>query len=133
MQQVLGDVPPKINPALPLCQAKDDEVEFDVPGHIRERNRQLTDRLKDQLILAPLTKGGNLPFRRLCVDFGAEVTMSEMAFARMLVRCGGSWLIKITHARKLSGKQEMIKVQKHPTRVIFITMFELCVGCAVNN
>ncbi len=40
----------------------------------------------DPLILAPLTKGGNLPFRRLCVDFGAVVTMSEMAFAGPLVR-----------------------------------------------
>lgn len=37
-------------------------------------------------ILAPLTKGGNLPFRRLCVDFGAKVTMSEMAYARQVVR-----------------------------------------------
>ena len=37
-------------------------------------------------ILAPLTKGGNLPFRRLCADFGAEATMSEMSFARHLLR-----------------------------------------------
>ena len=37
-------------------------------------------------ILAPLTKGGNLPFRRLCVDFGAPITMSEMAYAKQVVR-----------------------------------------------
>lgn len=37
-------------------------------------------------ILSPLTKGGNLPFRRLCVSFGAEVTVSEMAYARQLLR-----------------------------------------------
>lgn len=37
-------------------------------------------------ILAPLTKGGNLPFRRLCVAFGAEITLSEMAYARQVVR-----------------------------------------------
>lgn len=36
--------------------------------------------------LAPLTKGGNLPFRRLCVDFGARITMSEMAYARQVLR-----------------------------------------------
>lgn len=42
--------------------------------------------LRDQAILAPLTKGGNLPFRRLCVGFGARVTMSEMAMARNIVR-----------------------------------------------
>lgn len=40
----------------------------------------------DRLLLAPLTKGGNLPFRRLCVDFGAVVTMSEMAYATQVVK-----------------------------------------------
>ena len=27
-----------------------------------------------------------MPFRRLCTDFGAEVTMSEMSFARFLIK-----------------------------------------------
>lgn len=40
-----------------------------------------------RLWLAPLTKGGNAPFRRLCVeDFGAQVTVSEMAYARFLLK-----------------------------------------------
>lgn len=37
-------------------------------------------------LLASLTKGGNLPFRRLCADFGADVTISEMLYARFLVK-----------------------------------------------
>lgn len=49
----------------------------------------LADRLQGQMILAPLTRGGNYPFRRLCQDFGMNVSMSEMVFARSLIR-GGS-------------------------------------------
>ena len=38
------------------------------------------------MILAPLTRGGNLPFRRLCTDFGLQTSVSEMIYARSLLR-----------------------------------------------
>lgn len=50
------------------------------------RNAALVERLRGKLILAPLTRGNHLPFRRLCADFGAEVTYSEMAYARQLTK-----------------------------------------------
>jgi len=42
------------------------------------------DRLAGAVVLAPMTKGSNLPYRRLCVELGARITVSEMALARRL-------------------------------------------------
>lgn len=42
--------------------------------------------LSNKMILAPLTRGGNLPFRRLCTDFGLETSLSEMIYARSLLK-----------------------------------------------
>jgi tRNA-dihydrouridine synthase 3 len=35
-------------------------------------------------VMAPMTKGSNLPYRQLCIELGARVTMSEMTVARRL-------------------------------------------------
>jgi tRNA-dihydrouridine synthase 3 len=43
---------------------------------------------RDAVVLAPLTVGGNLPFRRLCSEMGADVTVGEMAVVKKLL--GGS-------------------------------------------
>ena len=40
--------------------------------------------LQGALVMGPMTKGSNLPYRRLCVELGARVTMSEMTVARRL-------------------------------------------------
>ncbi len=49
-----------------------------------EQMATFRDAIRGQLVLAPLTKGNNLPFRRLCADYDATVLYSEMAFARNL-------------------------------------------------
>ena len=54
-----------------------------------------------KLWLAPLTVGGNLPFRRLCVAFGAEVTVGEMAVVRNLLKRKGAELALLrSHAEE---------------------------------
>ena len=42
------------------------------------------DTLQGALVLAPMTTGSNLPYRQLCQELGARVTMSEMTVARRL-------------------------------------------------
>ena len=44
----------------------------------------LRDILQGALVMAPMTKGSNLPYRQLCQELGARVTMSEMTVARRL-------------------------------------------------
>ncbi len=59
---------------------------------------------RGRVFLAPLTKGGNLPFRRLCLAHGCEVTMSEMAYGYQV--------------RKRS-KSELALLRKHPDEGCF--------------
>jgi tRNA-dihydrouridine synthase 3 len=40
--------------------------------------------LPGAVVMAPMTKGSNLPYRRLCIELGARVLMSEMVVARRL-------------------------------------------------
>ena len=42
------------------------------------------ERLPGAVVMAPMTKGSNLPYRRLCVALGAPITVSEMTLARRL-------------------------------------------------
>lgn len=44
----------------------------------------LRDTLDGALVMAPMTRGSNLPYRRLCTELGARVLMSEMTLSRRL-------------------------------------------------
>ena len=54
-------------------------------------------------VLAPLTTQGNIPFRRLCVDFGAQITYSEMALGLPLIQGQkADWSVMRAHESEMA-------------------------------
>ncbi|MGD8376573.1 MAG: tRNA-dihydrouridine synthase family protein [Acidobacteriota bacterium] len=62
------------------------------------------DLFRGRVILAPMTKGSNLPFRRLCLEQGARFAVGEMALSKRVVK---------------GASGELALLRRHPDEPVF--------------
>ncbi|XP_064553978.1 tRNA-dihydrouridine(47) synthase [NAD(P)(+)]-like [Drosophila montana] len=107
----------------------------------RDAQRKPVIDFREKLVLSPLTTVGNLPFRRICKEFGADITCGEMACAVPLLKgLGQEWALTKRHeSEDIFGVQvcgnnpnvitQAAQVLHETARVDYI---DLNIGCPID-
>ena len=96
---------------------------------------------KNKILLSPLTTVGNLPFRRICKEYGADITCGEMALApRILKGTHEEWaLVKRHESEDIFGVQlcgnnpgVLTRCAQLLNEEISIDFIDLNLGCPID-
>ncbi|RLU21635.1 hypothetical protein DMN91_006010 [Ooceraea biroi] len=108
------------------------------------RSRRLEKKRFDwngKILLSPLTTVGNLPFRRICKEYGADITCGEMALApKILKGAPEEWaLVKRHESEDIFGVQlcgnnpgVLTRCAQLLSREINVDYIDLNLGCPID-